>query len=214
MALYSETSDCCCSDVRAVEEPRAGRAATLWALLLFFYSMVLGGNGTVNQEQNFGNFSKLLPFYTVVYSYLQLKVASETWGDVFHLEEIEQRTAWVPWLSLSTWAAARTGETAFWKNRSEGLMECIPAHGRGWNRVTFKPRPVYDLGDTTHHTGHLDTGFIALHVPPPGQGRAARWGWGLPAQAQLLGQAQLSGPGVFSRWRRCWSILCTRTLHR
>lgn len=80
MVLYSETNDCCCSDVRAVEEPGAGRAATLWALLLFFYSMVLGGNGTVNQEQNFGNFSSLLPFYTVVYSYLQLKVASETLG--------------------------------------------------------------------------------------------------------------------------------------
>lgn len=55
-------SDCFCSDVRAVEEPRAGRAATLWALLLFFYSMVLGGNGTVNQEQNFGNFSSSYHF--------------------------------------------------------------------------------------------------------------------------------------------------------
>lgn len=45
---------------------------------------------------------ELLPFYTVVYSYLQLNVASETWGDVFDLEEIEQRTACVLWLSLST----------------------------------------------------------------------------------------------------------------
>lgn len=88
LVLYSEASDCCCSDGRAVEEPGAGRAATHCGLCFsFFYSMVLGGNGTVNQEQNFGNFSSLLPFYTVVYSYLQLKVASETWGDVFHLED-------------------------------------------------------------------------------------------------------------------------------
>lgn len=61
----------------------------------------------------------------------------------------------------------------------------------GWNRVTFKPRPLYDLGDTTHHhSGHFDTGFIALHLPPSGQGRPGRWGWGLLAQAQLQGQSR------------------------
>lgn len=129
MVLYYETSDCCCSDVRAVEEARAGRAATLWALLLFFFFLLNGTWGQWNGQSGaeFWKLLKLLPFYTVVYSYLQLKVASETWGDVFHLEEIEDSMC----LFLSTWAAAKsTEEITFWKNRSDGLVEGIPPYGR------------------------------------------------------------------------------------
>lgn len=52
-----------------------------------------------------------------------------------------------------------------------------PCPWKGGGTVTFKPRPIYDLGDTTsHHTGHFDTGFIALHLPPPAQGGWGRWG--------------------------------------
>lgn len=93
-------------------------------------------NGQSGAE--FWKLLELLPFYTVVYSYLQLKVASETWGDVFHLEEIEQRTGCVSWLSLSTWAAA-----TFWKDRIEVMDSwkvSLPMEG-GWNQVTFKVPP-------------------------------------------------------------------------
>lgn len=73
-----------------MEEPRAGRSATLWALLLFFLLNGTWGQWNGQSGAEFWKLLKLLPFYTIVYSYLQLKVASETWGDVFHLKEIGQ----------------------------------------------------------------------------------------------------------------------------
>lgn len=91
---------------------------------LFFYSMVLGGNGTVNQEQNFGNFSSLLPFYTVVYSYLQLKVASESWGDVFHLEDSLCPLAVLEHLGC----CQEYRKNSFWKNRTKSREGEV-----GWN---------------------------------------------------------------------------------
>lgn len=62
----------CCSHSAIVEEITGLEKQPHCGLCFFFHSMVLGGNGgpACQSRAEFWKFLELLPFYTVVYSYL------------------------------------------------------------------------------------------------------------------------------------------------